>query len=257
MASDSLVTTAPPTLTAEPFALGPAPTIWGLSVEHFAYIFLIIGGTAPVLFIVVTVITMKCYSWRRRRRFVRYATEYRAAQEAWQSERKQYANQRNGLKRPPPRPPPPPPPSIPSQDTERTYVASTSNPNVYFKDSNGVSTNDVTLTVPARSGASSPNLTQITDISQEHPHIRSTSPIAEIGKEEANALAAFDRIYENLDVSVTTEDSCDSSPPSNISPRGGRQAAAMKSVAQNPFNAETSQHHFVNPAFEPDFLHES
>ena len=273
------------------FTLSPPHTIWGLSVEEFSYIFLIIGGTAPVLFIIITIIVMKCYSWRRRQRFDKYATQYRTAQELWELERQEYLNsagtaaansgrspnrvpQRITSPQPDSAPvnPVPPvihtnslapqstvvvaPPHPPHPQHQPGYLASSSNPNVYFKDGgnpsdprhkgvtqNGDSSNLVlTVTAFNTSADSSPNLTQITDISQDmgssrgqqHSH-QLHSPISEapstqnLGSEEAKALAAFDRIYENLDVSLTTSSSGDySQAPSYI------DAGTVGNTSQRP-----------------------
>jgi hypothetical protein len=150
-------------------------------------------------------------------------------------------------------------------------LASISNPNVYFKDtvarSNGVQqqppSNELVLTV--RSGASSPNLTQITDISElpstrigppppppQPPPPPLPVPAHELSSEEASALAAFDRIYENLDVSVTTDGS-----ESLAAEASSSSALHPSSVHVETTECRTSDHHFINPAFVPDFLHES
>ncbi|KAK2157604.1 hypothetical protein LSH36_188g06004 [Paralvinella palmiformis] len=53
----------------------PPPTIAGLPVTTFSYIFLAVGGAAPIIFIIVVVISMKCYSWRKYRRYRHYLSQ--------------------------------------------------------------------------------------------------------------------------------------------------------------------------------------
>ncbi|CAH1784428.1 unnamed protein product [Owenia fusiformis] len=65
-------------------ATTPEPRlILGLPVNLFAYICLGISGAAPVIFIIIVVITMKCYSMYKKRKRQRYNTRFRSAREMW------------------------------------------------------------------------------------------------------------------------------------------------------------------------------
>ena len=98
--------TAPPTLGAPtengsselptPFRLAPAKTVLGLPITTLSYVFLAIGGIAPVLFIVLVIIGMKCYSWRRIKRYKRYATRLQISQDVWDAERRHYLRGHHG-----------------------------------------------------------------------------------------------------------------------------------------------------------------
>ncbi len=58
-----------------PFDVGPPNTIAGLPVTTFSYILLAVGGIAPVIFIIVVMVSMKCYMWRKVRRYQEYANQ--------------------------------------------------------------------------------------------------------------------------------------------------------------------------------------
>lgn len=76
--------------TQMPFQLSPERTIVGLSVDTFSYIFLSIGIAAPVIFLVVVIISMKCYTNRRFKRYKQYEARMRITQNIWDLERKHY-----------------------------------------------------------------------------------------------------------------------------------------------------------------------
>ena len=43
----------------------PPPTVFGLLLTEFSYLFLIVVVTAPIAFILIVAIVMKCYTWQR------------------------------------------------------------------------------------------------------------------------------------------------------------------------------------------------
>ena len=56
------------TATGAPIVLSPPKEILGLSVETFSYILLIIGGAAPVIFLIIVYISLKCHMYRKLQR---------------------------------------------------------------------------------------------------------------------------------------------------------------------------------------------
>lgn len=85
------VTTSPITQT-----LSPGNTIAGISVDTFSFIFLGIGLTAPVVFLLIVFISMKCYSVRKFKRYKQYEARMRISREIWDLERRQYFREWKG-----------------------------------------------------------------------------------------------------------------------------------------------------------------
>ena len=79
----------------DPFRLGPPKLIMGLEVTTFSYVFLGIGGIAPIVFIVSVIIVMKCYAWRKLHSYKKYKKREQISQDVWELERRHYFG-RNG-----------------------------------------------------------------------------------------------------------------------------------------------------------------
>ena len=81
-----------------PFRLSPPREIWGLPVPTFSYMLLGVGGVAPILFILLVIVSMKCYGWRQAkkrgsRNYLSRSRSGRLQQEVWDVERRLYLQQ--------------------------------------------------------------------------------------------------------------------------------------------------------------------
>ena len=250
------------TATQKPYNLEDPKEIFGLSVENFAYVMLIVGGAAPVIFIVIVCISMKCVSWRRHKRhrsdngmspFQRsYPQQTDIHQHKQQPTRSPggyhgamtngYVN--NGFKQS-------------SQDVSiaqaesygvhsygepaygEGYRLSTNNPNVYFG----------TLNPPKAKERRdlnqvnySPTGVSVLNVSPSHPVPSPSAQLlrhSSINSEERSALAAFDSIYEGMDVSGNGYDMVYSN--GGIHPMPGVVQKSISTSALNSANETRKQ----------------
>lgn len=206
------------------YTFSPPHTIWGMDVEMFSYIFLAIGGIAPIIFIVVVILAMRCYTWSKLRKFQKYEERHRPGIELWDSEGKHYqakdsksrhaydgpgqvvSDEETG------------PETNTSRYTDKDYQglrASVNNPNVYFREAavspahstaNEINPNE-TVKPPNHVNSLQPadapseaKVSQETDLPNGVQRRR-------INSEEQKALDCFDKIYDSLDVSSSASES--------------------------------------------------
>ncbi len=208
--------TRTPILRNTTFSLGPPRTIMGLSVDVFSFIFLGIAGVAPVVFIVIVVISMKCYTWRKRQKLRKYEERFRTGMELWEAEKRyrfkgKYHGCYDG-------------PAMLSLDEDNPdgqagsvriinhkdypgLTASTSNPNVYFRET-ALDGKPPKSRVGNGSIHAMPN-GGIVDggVSESRKSTRNGSLRHSINSEERKALECFDKIYESMDASTSTTSS--------------------------------------------------
>ena len=237
MTDASNVTTTTTADTPSLFMDSPR-TIAGLSVETFSFIFLAIGGIAPVIFLVIVVTSMKCYKYRQLQKLRRFQERQRIKRSLWEMERNQYFKTH-----------PKPPdchvhqnhdsadsPYLFNRDStvrkphrhskrgrhgnSQILTVSNSNPDVYFREPraapqrNDVSTRSVLRAQKRISHMTTGSLPlktahYVQDVAESRLTVvkrhestssaNSTHAQASINSEEALALQSFDKIYRDLD----------------------------------------------------------
>ena len=219
------------------YSFSPPNKIWGLDVEMFSYIFLAIGGIAPVIFIIIVIIAMKCYTWRKMKRFHRYEERYRTGMELWEAEKQYQLSAAMGHAYVGPGQVVAEDELQQTTDTGQTSIssnntnqnatiakdytglkASTNNPNVYFRNvasqvqpaeegpgpqtrglaQEGVGLDGKKVHIPRRVPI------QYTQSDSDRPRdktLTNGSLRRSINSDEEHALKCFDRIYESFDIS--------------------------------------------------------
>ena len=221
------------TLENKTYTLGPPDTIWGLEVELFSYIFLAIGGVAPVVFIVIVVISMRCYTWRKLRRFQRYEARYRTGMVLWESEKKYQMKEggdskgRHAYDGPgqvisdeesgPSGSSDPAHPRSPTEDY-RGLKASMNNPNVYFREVSASVSSSQTQNGP--SSSSSLGRKRDSEGQRRVANGSVSSGAGPIDSEEQRALDCFDQILELSEGDVGLHESKNSKRSSQLSSSG-------------------------------------
>ena len=257
--------------------LPPEKTILGLSVNTFSFVFLGIGAIAPIIFLTVVFVTMKCLSRRRLNRFKQYEARMRITQEIWDLERRQYFRswqpRRGDIGR-----------KVKSTNDEIDFLddssgggyyysydqkslgikktrkpldmdnatQSNSNPEVFFKEPPNIvfmekyrgphhvrafSSPGEIYATPQKANhdsavSSDPPLSPTTD-QKESVRVITAVPNSpshhSINSEEERALESFDKIYEDLDIDTSNENTLSDS-----------NSLIRRSNTPNPTNGKTS-----------------
>ena len=201
----------------QPFVLSPEATIFGVRVETFSYIMLVVGATAPVVFLSIVAIVMKVCDQRKLAQRRRHAQQARIKRSVWALERREYLKTRRkagsdvtraGQHRS----------DVNQHKPERvrsfyftpTVTVSRSNPDVYFKQAPAAPQHHSSNTKWRQN--KNMQLLQVPTTSQ---HVGSQQTAAartgarastsraphasSIKSDEANALASFEKIYKDFD----------------------------------------------------------
>ena len=229
MTSDLSVTSLHPAngtvSTDAPSMLEPLmPRLLGLAPIQFGYVFLALSGTIPLVLVVVTIATMKCYTWRKLRLYKRHLV-------MTGQRRKRRTTAIVTMELSTVYMDPAVYDAIDNWDNTSSIKASPSNPNVYFQQNQTLS-----LDVAALDVCNSP--VAVDDLWQ--PSGGSTS--TELGSDEARALASFDAIYNGIDVS------CDSSFADRVSCIGNYGDGDSVTLSSYVYMPEVPSNHYYTTA---------